>query len=177
MVGDGLVSRESPQRARNLTVASLWPCIPRPRSLALASVGNCSAWCGSLPCCPVPRHPPLPPFLPPSFVGHSLDASRITPDSITLTAGGAALRVATAALSAEMLGALPHDGAVEVIGEVAGRPAAAHEESGGEEGGGVIVDGRVARLLVGYDEDLYARALRMREVFEARYGPGGTGGG
>ncbi|KAK1857625.1 hypothetical protein I4F81_000241 [Pyropia yezoensis] len=106
-----------------------------------------------------------------------LDASRTTPDSITLTAGGAALRVATAALSAEMLGALPHDGAVEVIGEVAGRPAAVHEESGGEEGGGVIVDGRVARLLVGYDEDLYARALRMREVFEARYGPGGTGGG
>lgn len=106
-----------------------------------------------------------------------MDASRTTPDSITLTAGGAALRVATAALSAEMLGALPHDGAVEVIGEVAGRPAAAHEESGGEEGGGVIVDGRVARLLVGYDEDLYARALRMREVFEARYGPGGTGGG
>lgn len=102
-----------------------------------------------------------------------------------------ALRVNTAALSAEMLGTLLHDSAVEVIGEVAAPPppavgGAAARGGGGEVGGpagdgsgdgcgdGVIVDARVARLLVGYDEDLYARSLQMRAVFEARYGPGGT---
>lgn len=104
-----------------------------------------------------------------------------------------ALRVNTAALSAEMLGTLLHDAAVEVIGEVAGVPppavgGAAARVGGGEEGGpatdgdggggdgGVTVDARVARLLVGYDEDLYARSLQMRAVFEARYGPGGAAG-
>lgn len=122
-----------------------------------------------------------------------MDANRTTPSSITLTALGVALRVNTAALSAEMLGTLLHDGAVEVIGEVAGvRPpsvgGAAARVGGGEGGGlatdgdddggggGVTVDARVARLLVGYDEDLYARSLQMRAVFEARYGPGGTAG-
>lgn len=122
-----------------------------------------------------------------------LDANRTTPSSITLTALGVALRVNTAALSAEMLGTLLHDGAVEVIGEVAGVPppsvgGAAARVGGGEGGGlatdgdddggggGVTVDARVARLLVGYDEDLYARSLQMRAVFEARYGPGGTAG-
>lgn len=111
-----------------------------------------------------------------------LDANRTTPSSITLTALGVALRVNTAALSAEMLGTLLHDGAVEVIGEVAGVPppsvggAAATDGDGDGGGGGVTVDARVARLLVGYDEDLYARSLQMRAVFEARYGPGGTAG-
>ncbi|GAB0492958.1 hypothetical protein MMPV_004229 [Pyropia vietnamensis] len=134
----------------------------------------------------------VPPGSSVAVVGR-LDATRTTPSSITLTSGGVVLRINTAALSAELLGTLPHDGAVEVIGEVGGRPSgtamppggASHggagEESDGTTGdggggGGVSVDARVARLLVGYDEDLYARALRMREVFEARYGPDGTVG-
>jgi len=125
----------------------------------------------------VPRPVPV---SPPPIHG-SLDATRTTPSSITLTAEARSLRVDTAALSAEMLSGLPPDGAVEVIGEVAGTPAAVAAGGGGvvhdDGGGGVAVVARIARPLVGYDADLYARSLRMREVFEARYGPGAPAAG